>query len=181
MFEIRFLKEISIIRKKNVFLCLPLSVRMSSKQNTGTEQDILLWNIMKMKFVFSHFTFPSAYLGPHFIIVTVAWNCVTALTMALGVNILLHFTLVIGLSFSFLLQKQEKICIFSLCPHFYFIRLFKNNLEWPWLKLLYVVILIFWIRSFSTLQKVLWNKFFLTVFHTLIYQYALFSPCFEPK
>ena len=72
VFEIRFLKEISIIRKKNVFLCLPLSVRMSSKQNTGTEQDILLWNIMKMKFVFIHFTFPSAYLGPHFIIVTVA-------------------------------------------------------------------------------------------------------------
>ena len=104
------------------------------KQNMGTEQDILLWNIMKMKFVFSHFTFPSAYLGPHFIIVTVAWNCVTALTMALGVNILLHFTLVIGLSFSFLLQKQEKICPFSLCPHFYFILLFKNNLEWRYVK-----------------------------------------------
>ena len=54
--------------------------------------------------------------------------------MALGVNILLHFTLVIGLSFSFLLQKQEKICPFSLCPHFYFILLFKNNLEWRYVK-----------------------------------------------
>ena len=32
VFEIRFLKEIFIIRKKNVFLCLPLSVRMSSNR-----------------------------------------------------------------------------------------------------------------------------------------------------
>ena len=53
------------------------------------------------------------------IIVIVTWNCVTALTMVLGINKELHFAEVMDLSFSFLLRKQEIIWPFSLCPHFY--------------------------------------------------------------
>lgn len=87
-----------------------------------------------MKFVFSHFTFPSAYLGPHFIIVTVAWNRVTALTIALGVNILLHFTLVIGLSFSFLYCKSKKKSVHFHCfltfILFVYLKIILNGLDW---------------------------------------------------
>ena len=60
------------------------------KQDIETDQELLLWKIMVMKFMFTHFTFSFAYL-PIIVIVheTVLplwpWHC-------MGVNIALHFT-----------------------------------------------------------------------------------------
>ena len=53
------------------------------KLDIETDQELLLWNIMVMKFMFTHCTFSFAYLPIISIIVIIHYNCATALTMAL--------------------------------------------------------------------------------------------------
>ena len=58
-------KEMSSI-KEEIFLLSSIKCVNELKQDMDTEHELSLWNIMIMKFIFSHCTLPFAYLGHHF-------------------------------------------------------------------------------------------------------------------
>ena len=133
-------KEMSSI-KEEIFLLSSIKCVNELKQDMDIEHELSLWNIMIMKFIFSHCTLPFAYFGHHFHHCYCYMKLRNCSDHGIKWVLALHFVHLNNWSKLWFLagKARNDLTIFIIVPQFYFTCSFEKSVS-SWMALIEVVL-----------------------------------------